>query len=71
MFLSELFEGDIIMDEQLRQAVLGEADKRSMTTNPDKRWKSGIVPYVFDPNIGKTILIIESAAELLRSERVV
>ncbi len=41
------------MDEQLRQAVLGEADKRSVTTNKDKRWKNGIVPYVFDPHIGK------------------
>ena len=59
------------MDEQLRQAVLGEADKRSMTTNKDKHWKNGIVPYVFDPNIGKTILIIESAGESIRGERVV
>ena len=49
----ELFEGDIIMDEDLRSAVLGEADKRSVYTNKDKLWLDGMVYYAFDPQISK------------------
>jgi len=48
----ELFEGDIVMDESLRKAVLGEeADKRSEITNKDRLWKDNTVYYAMDPKI--------------------
>ena len=43
----------MIMDDDLRQAVLGEADKRSIMKNEDKLWLNKIVPYKFATNIGK------------------
>ncbi|XP_065058172.1 zinc metalloproteinase nas-4-like [Rhopilema esculentum] len=49
----ELFEGDMIMDDDLRQAVLGEADKRSILKNSNKLWLDKIVPYEFARNINE------------------
>ena len=49
----ELFEGDIIMDESLRAAVLGKADKRSVLKNRKKLWPNGIVYYEIDKDICK------------------
>ena len=41
------------MDDDLRRAVLGEADKRSILSDPDKKWPGGVVPFVFSENISK------------------
>ena len=41
------------MDDDLRRAVLGEADKRSILSDPDKKWPGGVVPFVFAKNISK------------------
>jgi len=49
----EMFEGDIIMDDDLRNAVLGKADKRTVITAKEKFWPRGVVPYVFDKKIDK------------------
>lgn len=51
--VGELFEGDIIMDERLRRAVLGGVDneKRDVLKNQNLLWKNGLVPYVFQPHI--------------------
>ena len=40
------------MDDDLRNAVLGKADKRTVVTAKEKKWPGGIVPYVFDKKIG-------------------
>jgi hypothetical protein len=51
----ELFEGDIVMDNSIRRAVLGLNDKRSAeelaTEGKAKHWPGGIVPYVIDPSL--------------------
>ena len=40
----ELFEGDMIMDNRLRDAVLNK--KRTAIDNTDMLWKNGVIYYV-------------------------
>lgn len=57
-FFKEIFEGDMIMDDQIRQAVLGiKNDKRSGVISSEvghsKHWPNGIVPYTLNDNLSK------------------
>ncbi|XP_065663209.1 zinc metalloproteinase nas-4 [Hydra vulgaris] len=51
----ELFEGDIVMDENIRRAVLGYSNKKSADINSKeggfRHWKDGIVPYTFHKSL--------------------
>ena len=56
-YILELFEGDIVMDSELRKAVLGAGSKRSgiiaAEVGKKKHWPNGIVPYVLSESLGK------------------
>ena len=40
------------MDESLRAAVLGKADKRTVVIGEGKLWPNATVPFEFDKRIG-------------------
>jgi len=51
----ELFEGDMVMDDSIRRAVLGLNKKRSAVElaleGHRKHWPDGVVPYVIDESL--------------------
>ena len=55
--LLELFEGDIVMDNSIRRAVLGLNEKRSAVEMSEEghrmHWPDGVVPYTIDPSLSK------------------
>ena len=51
--LSELFEGDIVMNSRLRRAVLGSLSKRSALLGTGYKWPGGLVPYETDSSLSK------------------
>jgi len=56
----EIFEGDIIMDDDIRRAVIGaEGDKRSVEVAAElhgrKHWVDGIVPFVLDKSLKRIV----------------
>ena len=53
LLLSELFEGDIVMNSRLRRAVLGSLSKRSALLGTGYKWPGGIVPYEVDSSLRK------------------
>jgi len=46
-----IFQGDILLGtvEELTAEQRGERDPDRSAVRPDKKWKNGVVPYVFDP----------------------
>ena len=45
----ELFEGDMVMDSRLRDAVLGQG-KRAVLQDENIKWPNGVLVYDIDPN---------------------
>ena len=45
----ELFEGDMVMDSRLRDAVLGQG-KRAVLQKEGIKWPNGVLVYDIDPN---------------------
>ena len=50
-FISEIFEGDMVMSPLLRRAVLNKYSKRSALVEADHKWPGGIVPYELDSSL--------------------
>lgn len=51
----ELFEGDMIMDSELRRAILGVENKKAAVFDSEldgrKHWEDGVVPFVIDDSL--------------------
>lgn len=48
----QLFEGDIVMDSRLRNAVLG-ISKKSVVADDSYKWPDGILYYEVEPGFSK------------------
>lgn len=59
LFLSDLFEEDIVMDVRLRDWVSGKMQKRDAVTLEKYLWKDGILPYVISDDIGNAKIIFK------------
>ena len=49
----ELFEGDMVMDSRLREAVLGKNTKKSAFRGRDILWPDNVVYYEIDDSFGR------------------
>ena len=55
----DLYEGDIILDPDLRETIEGlgmlesERARRAITLSESRRWPDGKVPYVISSSLGE------------------
>ena len=57
IFSLDLFEGDIVLDKTVRIVTdpkYGSRTSRDTVANHINLWSEGVVPYVIDPNVGKS-----------------
>ena len=52
LFISELFEGDIVLDKDTVDIVLGK-NKFDAVKSDARKWPKAVVPYAFASNFGK------------------
>lgn len=53
IFISDLFEGDIVLDKNTEDIVSGNT-RYDAVKSDTRKWTGGVVPYEFESNFGKT-----------------